>query len=365
MPLPITDAQTYHLTLGPSWLYHDEQPGDRWSGKSTLGWVRDPLYAWVGGSQQPVIHDLAHLDGMVAYRWGSWTASADTSLRAVWNGQVGFGDPRGGLSFTSPHTTASARWEVPLATIDNPLRNPGSVFELSASHGASRWRVSAGASVHAAATPEWPSLTTVSLGLQPIKGWTVESKTDYLWSGILRSEVASTAHRRFAGFDGSIGLVVGLTPTISTPRWRVLLTTAWFDPPPAAVVETLPVPELPPPPTIEQAPPLAAEPVEPVVPEDPTPPAASEPSPPDAPAPPLDRKYGSVLDAAAGYFLAHPSVRFIVESNGSRRQAELVVEELQKRGILKERVVRIDTVTRSGAVVFEFIVVDGQSSGSE
>jgi hypothetical protein len=141
-----------------------------------------------------------------------------------------------------------------------------------------------------------------------------------------------------------------------------MVTGAWFARSEAPAILPLPVPELPPVPEIFPPSPLAVQPVEP----EPVPVAPiAEPALAPEPALPLDRKYNSVLDAAAGYFIAHPSVRFVVETNGSRRQAELVVEELQKRGILKERVVRIDTVKRSGAIVFEFIVVDGQSGQGE
>jgi hypothetical protein len=64
------------------------------------------------------------------------------------------------------------------------------------------------------------------------------------------------------------------------------------------------------------------------------------------------------LDAAAGYFLANPTLRFVVETNGTKAHAEQVVMELQKRGILRERVVRIDVIPRRGPVTFDFVVVE-------
>jgi hypothetical protein len=76
------------------------------------------------------------------------------------------------------------------------------------------------------------------------------------------------------------------------------------------------------------------------------------------PTPPIDRKYASVLDAAAGYFLANPALKFVVETNGTKAHAEQIVTELQERGILRERVVRIDVVPRRGPVTFDFVVVE-------
>jgi hypothetical protein len=329
----------------------------------TLGWAKDPLYAWVNESPVPVVHDLMHLDGAFTYRKGAVVGTVDATLRAVWNGEVGIGNPRVGVAVTGPRTYAAARFTVPFSGLDNPLSVPTSVLDVNAGYAGQRWSASACVSVRPDRGDEWQSSVTGLLGIQPMAGWTLEAKGEYLLSGSARVEAGSSINRRFGAFKGSLGLVVGITDTPATPRFRVLLGGSWGKRPKAET--PIPVPELPTAPPVSepeliipvvQTPPFDEPPVEeaPIeAPEVITPPV-------EAPAPPLDRKYDSVMDAAAGYFLAHPEVRFIVETNGSRKQAEQVVEELRRRGIVKERVVRIDVVKRKGAVVFEFIVVAGQ-----
>jgi hypothetical protein len=352
MPLPVTDVQTYRLPLGEAWFFQNEQPPAGVSGRLALGWANRPLYARVDAAETPVVDDLLHIDTGLTARYGAWTGTVDASVRAVWEGPVGVANPRLGAAFTTPRWNVVTHWTLPVSTFDALLAAPTSVLDVSASYGV-RWvRATVTATWRPDTGPDWRPSATGSVGIQPLTGWTLEGKAEYLLDGYVRAEAGSQVRRRVGAMDASVGVFTGLTPSVGTPRLRVVFSASWAKRPvpPAPAVESpvLPLPSLPPPPS----PPAPPAPVE-------VPPAQIvEPEPPPAPAPPLDRKYTSVLDAAAGYFLANPTLRFIMETNGTKAHAEQVVMELQKRGILKERVVRIDVIPRRGPVTFDFVVVE-------
>jgi hypothetical protein len=162
--------------------------------------------------------------------------------------------------------------------------------------------------------------------------------------------------------EAAVSVSTGLTPTVGTPQWRILFSASWAKRPvPEAPI---PVPDLPPPVAVAQPAPI--EPVVPVpvvaeaAPERVAPaPEAPALAPAPSPSPATEfHTYGDVFDAAADFFHTYPSLRFIVETNGTKAQAERVIDELQRRGILKERVVRIDLVRHKGPVTFDFVVVE-------
>lgn len=317
MPWPVTDIQTYHLPLGETWFYQNERPPAGHAARVALGWANRPLYARVDGNVTPVVGNLLHADAGWTGRRGVFIGTADASFRAVWEGQVGLTDPRLGLAVAATHWNAVAHWTFP------------AVWDGAVSYGQPTWRATVTATRRSGAGR---SGVTGSLGVQPREGWTLEAKTEYLLDGDLRVETGSHVRRRFGSIDGSIGAFVGLTPTVGTPRVRLVVSASWAKrplPPAPEVIEPVAVPVI-------EPPPLAA-PIE---------------------VPPLDKRYADVFDAAAGYFLAHPALRFIVETNGTQAQAEHVVAELQQRGILRERVIRIDVVPHEGPVTFDFVVVE-------
>lgn len=349
MPWPVTDVQTYRLPLGEAWFYQHEQPPAGISGRLALGWANRPVYARVDDKETPVLDDLIHLDTGLTARYGAWTGTVNASLRAAWNGPVGMANPRLGAAYTSPRWNVVTHWTLPVSTFDALLAAPTSVLDVAASYGVPWVRATVTATWRPHSGPDWRPSATGSLGLQPLDGWTLEAKAEYLFDGYLRAEAGSQVRRRFGMMDASVGVFAGLTPAVGTPRWRLVVSAAWAKRPvPLAPVWDAPV--LPPPPP----PPLPPAPIE-------VPPAQRvepEPLPAKPPHPPRDKQYGNVLDAAAGYFLAHPALRFIVETNGTKTQAERVILELQQRGILRERVVRIDVVPHRGSVTFDFIVVE-------
>jgi hypothetical protein len=354
MAWPETDVQTYRLPLGETWIYQHEQPPAGVSSRFGLGWARDPFYAQVDGVDQPVVHDLFNLDAALTARWASWAATADASVRAVWEGPVGLSSPRLGVAWTSPHWTVVSHWTLPVSTFDALLAAPTSVFDATASVGTSRVRASLGGTYRTPLNDLWQPTLRASAGVGLTEHWTVETRFEG-WP--LRSEVG-TQYRVMAGaWSTALSSSVGLTDTPGTPRFRVNLTGSWAKRPlPVAPLETPVLPELPPPPTAP-APLANAEPVEPP-PVEPPPvesPPPSEPPPVASPTP--ARKYADVFDAAADYFLMHPTYRFVVETNGSKAQAEQVIAELQRRGILRDRVVRIDQIPKKGPVTFDFVVV--------
>lgn len=352
MAWPDTDVQTYHLVLGEAWLFQNDQPPAGWSTRAAFSWARDPLYATVNGAETHVVHDLYTLDAGSTVRYGVLTGAFDASVRAVWDGPVGVANPRVGAAVTTPRWNVAAHWTIPASTFDALLAAPTSVFDVSGSYGTSLFRASAAATWRQDIGPDWRPSAVGSLGVSPLDGWTLETKAEYLLDGYLRAEAGTRYHRRFGAMDGALAVTTGLTPTVGTPRWRIVLSASWAKRPVAEA--PLPVPELPPAPPVAEPAPLEPVLPAPVVTEAPT----ESPPPVEPPPPALDRKYDNVFDAAAGYFLARPALRFIVETNGTKAQAERVVIELQQRGILRERVIRIDVIPRKGPVTFDFVVVE-------
>jgi len=352
MAWPDTDVQTYRLALGEAWLFQNDQPPSGWSAQAALGWARSPLYATLDGAERPVVDDLLHVDAGSTVRYGILTGTVDASFRAVWEGPVGVANPRIGAAVTTPRWNVVGHWTLPVSTFDALLAAPTSVLDVSGSYGTPFLRASVTAMLRPDTGPDWRPSAVGSLGIAPIDGWTIEGKAEYLFDSYLRAEVGTRVHHRFGAMDAAVSASTGLTPTVGTPQWRILFSASWAKRPvPEAPI---PVPDLPPPVAVAQP-----APIEPVV---PVPVVEAAPDPiapaPIAPAPPPDRKYGDVFDAAADFFRTNPSLRFIVETNGTKDQAERVIDELQKRGILKERVVRIDLVRSRGPVSFDFVVVE-------
>jgi hypothetical protein len=259
------------------------------------------------------------------------------------------------------------RWTIPVSTFDELLAAPSSAFDLTASGGGSRWRGALGAVYRQPLGDLWQPSATASAGVGLTDHWTLEAKAEG-WPGFLRAETGTQYRIAHGSLVSAFGLAVGLTDTPGTPRWRVNYAASWAKrEKPAVVTPVLPVPDVP-----EVAAPVPpapfdhAEPVTPSVPEEPSipeiplspQPSPIAPDPQSTPEPPaLDHRYSDVFEAAADYFKAHPTFRFILETNGTKAQAERLVYEMQQRGILRERVVRIDYLPKKGPVVFEFVVV--------
>lgn len=376
MSWPDTDVQTYRMVLGETWFYHDSLPPAGVSGRAGFGWTVDPFHAFVDGAEQPVISHLLSFDAAVTARFGSFMAIGEGSGRGAWEGSVGISSPRVGAAWSSEHATVVGRWTIPVSTFDALLAAPSSVFDLTVSGGDSRWRGALGAVYRQPLGDLWRPSVTASAGIGLTDHWTLEAKAEG-WPGFLRAEAGTQYRIAHGAAVSALAVAVGLTDTPGSPRLRVNYTVslAKRPAPPPVLPPLLPVPavpEIPAPsgpapldhaePVTAAEPAAAAEPVPPSIPTEvppqPSPIAPVMPTSEPPPAPPaLDHRYNDVFEAAADYFKVHPTFRFILETNGTKAQAERIVYEMQQRGILRERVVRIDYVKRKGPVTFEFIVV--------
>ena len=356
MSWPDTDVQTYRLVLGETWFYHDSQPPASVSGRAGFGWTVDPFHASVDSTEQPVIPHLLSFDVAVTARFGPFMAIGEGSGRGAWEGPVGIASPRVGAAWSSEHTTVVGRWTIPVSTFDALLAAPSSVFDLTVSGGSARWRGALGAVYRQPLGDLWQSSVTASAGVGLTDHWTLEVKAEG-WSGFLRAEAGTQYRIAHGAAVSALGVGVGLTATPGSPRLRLNYTVSLARRPiPALPVPATTVPVTPAP---VSAPPIALDPEPVVLPPEPQPPALPEPEPEPEPepSPVLDHRYNDVFEAAADYFKVHPTMRFILETNGTKAQAEHVLREMQRRGILRERVVRIDYLRRDGPVLFDFVVV--------
>lgn len=367
MSWPDTDVQTYRLSLGETWFYHDSRPPAGVSGRAGFGWTVDPFRASIDGVEQPVVAHLLSVDASITARFGPFMAIGEGSARGVWDGPVGVGSPRLGAAWSSEHLTVVSHWTIPVSTFDALLAAPSSAFDLTVSGGGSRWRGALGAVYRQPLGDLWQPSATASAGVGLTDRWTLEAKAEG-WPGFLRAEAGTQYRIAHGAAVSALAIAVGLTDTPGSPQVRVAYSVSLAKrPPPPVAAPPLPVPALPEVPTPAAPPPLDhAEPVTPSVPEEPPipeiplspQPSPIAPDPQSAPEPPaLDHRYNDVFEAAADYFKAHPTFRFILETNGTTAQAERIIYEMQQRGILRERVVRIDYLRRKGPVTFDFVVV--------
>ena len=332
MAWPETDVQTYRLTLGEAWVYQSEHPAAGVSGKIGFGWTLDPFFATTPSSDIPVIPHLLHTDVLVAARYGPMVFSTDGSLRAVWEGPVGLSAPRITAGWSTPHWSMVGQWTVPLATLDGLITAPTSAWNVTGSVGTSRARASLGATYRPTLNEYWQPTVYGAVGVGVTRRLNVEARFE---GPVVRAEAGINYRIVQKAHTHTLAVGTGLTPTPGSPKLRVTWTSSWHRSPPVAIPPAA-VPEMPP---VWDPPPLAAE-----------------PPPPVPVAPPV--VYANPFDAAVGFFSAHPELRFIVETNGTREQAEQIVAEMQLRGILRERVVRIDVVVTEGDIVFDFIIAE-------
>lgn len=352
MAWPVTDVQTYQLPLGENWFYQNEQPSEGMSGRIVMGWVQDPLYVRFRDQEIPVIPDLLHLDAGVTARHGVLALTADSSMRAAWEGPVGLANPRVGVAVTNSHWNLVTHWTIPVSTFEALLSAPSSALDISTSYGNEVVRATVGGIWRKELSADWKPSITGSVGIQPVAHLTFEAKVESLMDGYVRAEMGSQVRHRFGSVESGIGVFTGLTETVGTPRLRIVFSASWAKRPVPSPVEapaSSPVEAPAPSPVAEVT--VVPAPVEAV--EVITPPTSAEVI---TPAPAVKPK--EKLDIAAATFNTHPGLHFVVRTNATKEQAEKVIFELQQRGVLRERVITIEIIPASGPLHYDFVVVE-------
>jgi hypothetical protein len=146
LAVPAVDAQTWRLPVGSGVLV-DEAP--RSDVRVALGWTHDPIHATWKGEAYPVVDDLLHADVSATWASHGWMLGADTSVRAVWEGQVGVGDTRAFAGAYGPSWVARVGVVLPTATMDAPLASGGTSAQAMGSKSALWGRLRASATLGA------------------------------------------------------------------------------------------------------------------------------------------------------------------------------------------------------------------------